>query len=222
MKPIFKLFLVSLSLSSVIAQQPSADPSPKFKATMKRSVTGRILDDRGLAAGNKTLMKDKTYNVLTQELGYVVIQVEQDKVSVPVVEVAVSPGSVGSSSVSDQTPSYRPTESPTVASTSASIPAGNYVLISAKYTLEGNQPRNVKNKIAKLLPDGQVTRTVSFRVTDDICPAAKTQGNSYNVFVTSTRYVVKTRPLNVLTVVYTFNDKLVTKEVVEGSVLVLP
>lgn len=209
MKPI--LILLLLGLSGFASAQQAAQEGPSEIATMKRSVTGRLLNDRGMATGQKALIKDNTYKVVKKELGYVVVDVAGEKVSVPLVEVTLQPAPVvairpvvppnGAGST------YAPPQSPTANTNTQSVPLGAFMLISAKYSLRGNQPRNVKNKIAKLAPDGEMNRPVTILVNDELCSAAALN-DSY-------RY-------NVLTVIYTINGEMRTQSVGEGSVLTLP
>lgn len=49
-------------------------------------------------------------------------------------------------------------------------------LVSARYTLPGNQPRNVKNRLQKLIPNTVISAPVSILVSDELSDAAKAQG----------------------------------------------
>lgn len=50
-------------------------------------------------------------------------------------------------------------------------------LISAHYTLQNDQPRNVKNRLAKLNPKGTLTAPVTVQVSDALSDAALDEGN---------------------------------------------
>ncbi|MGV3664252.1 MAG: hypothetical protein ACO1TE_29030 [Prosthecobacter sp.] len=102
-------------------------------------------------------------------------------------------------------------------------------IVSAKYSLRGNQPRNVKNRLTKMITEGHITAPVSMRVSDALSDAARNQGD-----ITGTTALLITEDIiaatttqqtgnaNVLTVVYTFNGKTHSKWVAEGEMLVLP
>ncbi len=102
-------------------------------------------------------------------------------------------------------------------------------IVSAKYTLQGNQPRNVKNRLRKMVSEGHIDSPVAVRVTDALSDAAINQGNS----VTSATVVItddliaaavtqEQRAANMLNVVYIFNGQTYSKWVREGDMLVLP
>lgn len=109
--------------------------------------------------------------------------------------------------------------------TASGFTPGTIVLISAKYTVQGNQPRNVKNRLSKLIPEGVVTEPISIQVTDELSSLAAGQGNTNTeVVVNGNTTIVTTTeaPRNVLTVEYSFNGQVRRKQAIEGSVLVLP
>ncbi len=112
-------------------------------------------------------------------------------------------------------------------------------LISARYTLPGNQPRNVKNRLQKLIPSSVISAPVSIFVSDELSDAAKAQGTvttavGVGVGVSSTDdqgntvgvgvavAQAQTTPKNILTVEYMFNGQKLRKQAAEGTQLVLP
>lgn len=132
-----------------------------------------------------------------------------------------------------ETASGSPT--PTSASQTVVFTPGVIELVSARYTLPGNQPRNVKNRLQRLIPASEITAPVSILVTDALSDAAKNQGettSSVGVVVTEKVdknttvgvAVVETQetPKNMLTVKYTFNGQTYEKQALEGGYLVLP
>lgn len=112
-------------------------------------------------------------------------------------------------------------------------------LISARYTLPGNQPRNVKNRLQKLIPSSVISAPVSIFVSDELSDAAKAQGTvttavGVGVGVSTTDdqgttvgvgvavAQAQTTPKNILTVEYIFNGQKLRKQAAEGTQLILP
>ena len=107
-------------------------------------------------------------------------------------------------------------------------------LISARYSLQNDQPRNVKNHLAKLIPKGLITAPVTIQVTDALSTAAQDEGNitrgqaagvsatQGGVTVGVAEVVIQSPQANLLTVEYMFNGQRFKKEALEGSYLVLP
>lgn len=107
-------------------------------------------------------------------------------------------------------------------------------LISARYTLQNDQPRNVKNRLAKLIPKGTITAPVTVQVSDALSDAALDEGNvtrGAGVAATTTKngvtigvaeVVVQAPQPNMLTVEYMFNGQRLKKQALEGTLLVLP
>lgn len=131
----------------------------------------------------------------------------------------------------------------TSAAAGATVPVtfqpGVIELISARYTLPGNQPRNVKNRLQKLIPSSVISAPVSIFVSDELSDAAKAQGTvttavGVGVGVSSTDdqgntvgvgvavAQAQTTPKNILTVEYMFNGQKLRKQAAEGTQLVLP
>jgi hypothetical protein len=209
------LYFVALFFVIPALAQQSSEP---LQAEVLRSTTGRTLDERGLSSGTMSLKKGMIFDVAEQKMGFVVLLVSGKKVAIPSGEVSVSPKSAVStesqSATTDQTaqPPFVP---------------GQIVLISAKYSLEGNQPRNVKNRLSKLVPNGVITAPVSILVTDELSSAAMSQGNVSQGTIVNTgsgtaAITLKHPAKNILTVQYSFNGQLRTKQAVEGSYLMLP
>lgn len=107
-------------------------------------------------------------------------------------------------------------------------------LISARYTLQNDQPRNVKNRLAKLIPKGTITAPVTVQVSDALSDAALDEGNvtrgageaatttKNGVTIGVAEVVVQAPQPNMLTVEYMFNGQRLKKQALEGTLLVMP
>lgn len=213
-----KTFLfLALALSWTVLSLAQT-PSGPLQAELMRSTTGRTLDERGLAKGTMPLKKGVIHDVADLKMGYVVLSVNGQKVVVPQNEVALSP--------KVEAPTATPAEGMITPTAAAAFTPGQIVLISAKYTLEGNQPRNVKNRLSKLIPVGIITAPVTILVTDGLSSAAEAQGSVRRGVVTNNgnqRVITIVQPSkNILTVEYSFNGQVRTKQALEGTELTLP
>ena len=202
-------FFLSLVFGAVsISAQDSATP-PK-QAKVIRSTTGRMLNPQGLAENTVPVRKGFTFDVVSETLSDVVLSHEGRKFKMSKSDVLIFDKS-----------GEQPSPSPT------GFQPGQIVLISAKYTVEGNQPRNVKNRLAKLVPQGVITEPVSIQVTDELSSMANRQGSTTTGTVTSLDSTLAIVTLNqpkknILTVEYSYNGQVRRKQALEGSVLVLP
>lgn len=190
---------------NALAVLPTATP---MQAKLTRNLTARALDSAGFASTPVQLKKGATYDVLKQSKFDTMLDVGGQQVMVSTHELIVTP------------------KGPVVAVTVVGFTPGTIFLESARYSLDGNQDRNVKNSLKKLIPEGVITAPVEIIVTDALSTAAQDQGDTLQGTIvtsgnTSTVFVRGT-PRNVLTVVYTFNGQRFTKQVPEGSKLVLP
>lgn len=216
-----KSFALTLLAVSLISTSYGQAPTESYHAVLNRSTAGRILDDRGLPTGTLPLEKGKDYNVVEQKVGYLVIMVGGKKVSVPPGDATVTKGTVIPPASRPAQPAIIGLPERAVEPTPVSIAPGTIELLSAKYTLMGNQPRNVKNKLVKLIPAGVIDKSVNILVTDALSTAAAAQGNAtqyrngYNV-------IYREHPKNILTVEYSFNGEIRTKQAIEGGYLTLP
>ncbi|MGV3659401.1 MAG: hypothetical protein ACO1TE_04430 [Prosthecobacter sp.] len=202
-----------LLLTQTFAQ---AKRQPALQAEILRSMTGKGIDAAGFGNIPTPLRKGMIFDVEKHAVGTVILNVDGRK-------VMVAPGDV------------RIAEKP-AATQAAAVPGaprgfvpGRILVLSAKYTLAGNQPRNVKNRIQKLIPDGILARPVEILVSDNLSMAAQSQGDggqSVAVVVTPkvTAVVVQNTliPKNVLTIEYTFNGQRMVKQALEGTRMVLP
>jgi|GEM_PF-2278002 len=203
MKHVRNLILVCAALLGSFLHLAQAAP-PVLEATLLRSTTGRGFDSSGLATLSVPLPKGAIYDVVRQENGGVVLKVDGKEVLIPSAAAVVA-------------------AKPRLTPAARGFVPGKIVLISAKYSIEGNQPRNVKNNLQKLIPQTLITAPVEIFVTDALSSAAEdgvqTQisisGGSINIFSRSSTK-------NVLTVQYMFNGRNLVKQVPEGSKLVLP
>jgi hypothetical protein len=212
----FKAVLLGVLLvaATAVAQTSPDSPPPSpppMQAELLRSTTARTLGPNGLANGTIPLKKGMLFPVLMQKLGFVVLDVNGGRVALDAKEVTITPRPEGAGAPPPGTPA--PAFTP-----------GQIVLISAKYTLEGNQPRNVKNRLAKLIPAGVITAPVSILVTDGLSSAAQAQDGLATVTGTSDSSTVQVQltARNILTVQYSFNGQVRTKQAAEGTQLVLP
>lgn len=214
------ILALSLSFSSLLTAQTS--PSA-MDAELLRSTTARTLDERGMANGTMPLKKGMFYPVVEQKMGYVVLAAGPKKIVVPQSEVKLSPRrEVTAMPANPANPNGDP--APMGANPVAAAPfvPGEILLMSARYSLPGNQPRNVKNRLSKLIPVGTITAPVQILVTDELSSAAA-GGNVAVVTRTSGGQVnVYEAPKNILTVEYTYNGKAYKKQAPEDSYLVLP
>ncbi len=122
---------------------------------------------------------------------------------------------------------------PVVVSVSGFVP-GTIQLLSARYSLQNEAARNVKNRLGKLVPTGVINAPVSILVTDQLSDAALDQGNfttgaTAGVSVTDGTVtagvgtvVLQEQGRNMLTVEYMYNGQKFKKQAIEGSHLVLP
>lgn len=208
-----KIACISLSLLLSVFTLPShsqdAQPATK-QAQVIRSTTGRMLTEQGLAENTVPVRKGFTFDVVSETLADVVLSHNGRKFKMAKSDVIISEKSAEQAAAS-----------------STSFKPGQIVLLSAKYTVEGNQPRNVKNRLAKLVPQGVVTEPVSIQVTDELSSLAATQGVTTTGTVTSVNsntaiVTLNEAKKNVLTVEYSFNGQVRRKQALEGSILVLP
>lgn len=200
------LTVVSLFIGTVSPAQTPAATVPKQAETI-RSTTGRMLNEQGIADKPIPVRKGFVFDVVEESLADVTLVHEGRKFKLAKSDVRISEKGVA------------PTP------TAGGFTPGQIVLISAKYTVVGNQPRNVKNRLSKLIPTGIITEPVSIQVTDELSSMASNQGNTdTSVIFNGDNTIVTTTatPRNVLTVEYSFNGQVRKKQALEGSFLALP
>ncbi len=183
-------------------------PGPPMQGQLIRSTTGRGIDSSGFANVSVPLKKGAVYDVVKQSGFSSVLIVEGKNVVVSNNDLSLS-------------------QKPQVAAATEGFVPGTIVLVSAKYSLEGNQSTNVKNNLQKLIPAGIIKAPVVVFVTDALSIAAQDQASAAEGMAAvagSAAAALFLRPPapNVLTVVYTFNGQRFTKEVTERNKLVLP
>jgi len=178
----------------------------------------------------KQLSKGMTFDVVSQSFADVILAVEGQKMLVSRQDVRLFDKQPPAQSV---VPGFTP---------------GQLIIHSAKYSLEGNQARNVKNRLQKYLPEnGMLTAPVSFAITDDLSTAATNQKQlvietpgpgviivpssetkdekgrpKKMVIVPQTQVTVVPTAPNVLTVEYTFSGMRRAKTGIEGQMMTLP
>lgn len=191
---------------------------------MVRTANGRFVSTDGFTEGDVKLVKGMIFDVDRLDIRGVIVHHAQRKVMIDKQHVRLF----------DRLPSLQ--------ATVKGFKPGQLVILSAKYTLAGNQPRNVKSRLEKYLPDkGLLTAPLKFLVTDDLSTAAGNQqfivipGQATQVVITSGRNgqeqvfvqsgtpstVIQTAP-NVLFVEYSFAGKKYRKVAYEGAEMVLP
>ncbi len=151
--------------------------------------------------------------------------------------VAMTPTGAYPVGVSTFTPGIPATPATNAAPTGAvsGFQPGIIELVSARYTLPGNQPRNVKNRLSKFIPATVISAPISILVSDTLSDAAKAQkdittsvgigaaatdanGITIGVAVVQSQTTEK----NLLTVEYIYNGVRHKKQALEGTQLVLP
>lgn len=217
------IFAFLLSSSLVCAQTPNPPAKPQ-QAEMIRTANGRFVSPDGFTEGDVKLVKGMIFDVDRLDIRGVIVHHAQRKVMIDKQHVRLF----------ERLPSLQ--------ATVKGFTPGQLVILSARYTLAGNQPRNVKSRLEKYLPDkGLLTAPLKFIVTDDLSTAAGNQqfiiipGQATQVVVTSGRNgqkrvfvqpgtpstVIQTAP-NVLSVEYSFAGKKYQKVAYEGSEMILP
>lgn len=204
---IARLFVATALIMSCSAALSQTIPEASKQAEILRQTTGRMLNQQGLAEQPVPVRKGFVFDVVEESLADVILIHNGRKFKVAKSDVRIAEkGAEPTPSANGFTP-------------------GTIVLISAKYTVQGNQPRNVKNRLSKLIPVGVITEPVAIQVTDELSSLANNQGNT-NTSVTfngNTTIVTTTEaPKNILTVEYSFNGQVRRKQALEGSILVLP
>jgi hypothetical protein len=203
-----------------IAEVSGAD-TPKKQAQLIRTVNVQFLGSDGFPIDTQQLSKGVIFDVVEEAFSDVigVLDGKKFRVSRQVVTLTEKEGEL-QSTVDGFTP-------------------GQLVIISARYSLEGNQPRNVKSKLLKYLPkDGMLTEPVVFLVSDDLSRSAENQKTLFQssqtsvlvtdpetlgqVVVTETRTSAVPSSPNTLVVEYTFNGKKGRKVGMEGKEMTLP
>jgi hypothetical protein len=151
--------------------------------------------------------------------------------------VAMTPTGANPVGVSTSTPGIPAASATSAAPTGAvsGFQPGIIELVSARYTLPGNLPRNVKNRLSKFIPDTVISAPISILVSDTLSDAAKAQkdvttsagigasatdanGITIGVAVVQSQTTEK----NLLTVEYIYNGVRYKKQALEGTQLVLP
>lgn len=199
-----------LCLTHAVAQVAVASQ----QAEMLRSTTGRGQDASGFGNISTPLKKGMIYDVVSQSVGNVVLSVDGVKVTVPSGDVRVSKKEKAYSSAPGAPKDFVP---------------GQIVILSAKYTIAGNQPRNVKNRVQKLIPPGVISKPMEILASDSLSAAAQGQGDgglSAAVVMTPELFLIMmqdtTVPRNILTIEYSYNGQRYIKQAIEGTKLVLP
>jgi hypothetical protein len=151
--------------------------------------------------------------------------------------VGMTPTGANPVGVSTSTPGIPAAPATNAAPTGAvsGFQPGIIELVSARYTLPGNQPRNVKNRLSKFIPATVLSAPISILVSDTLSDAAKAQkdvttsvgigaaatdanGITIGVAVVQSQTTEK----NLLTVEYIYNGVRHKKQALEGTQLVLP
>lgn len=213
------LHLVILLFFSV-AVASGAD-APKKQAKLIRTVNVQLLGSDGFPIDTEQLTKGVIFDVVEETFSDVIglLDGKRFRVSRQVVTLTEKEGEVQSTVVG-----FTP---------------GQFVIVSARYSLEGNQPRNVKSKLLKYFPkDGMLTEPLVFLVSDDLSRSAENQKTLFQsgetsvtvtdpvtrgeVVVTQTQTRAVASSPNTLVVEYMFNGKKGRKVGIEGKEMTLP
>lgn len=191
---------------------------------MVRTANGRFVSPDGFTEGEVKLVKGMIFDVDRLDIRGVIVHHAHRKVMIDKQNVRLF----------DRLPKLQ--------ATVEGFTPGQLVILSAKYTISGNQPRNVKLRLEKYLPDkGLLTAPLKFLVTDDLSTAAGNQqfvvipGQATQVIITpggngenrlfvqpgTPSTVIQTSP-NVLMVEYSFAGKKYRKVSYEGAEMELP
>lgn len=216
--------LLLLSVASMaVAQNASrpAEPKPPKQAEFIRTVNARYQTSDGLSDGQRRMEKGTILDVVSHDIGKVVLNYGKSRLVVSSTDVRLF----------DKEPSLQATK--------PGFKTGQLIILSAWYSLPGNAPRNVKNRLKTYLPDkGMLTAPLSFPVTDDLSTAAANAqfivvpGVSTQVVIASRKgavvlrtqtagQIVTTSP-NTLVVEYEYLGKRHRKVGVEGKEMTLP
>lgn len=182
---------------------------------MVRTANGRFVSPDGFTEGEVKLVKGMIFDVDRLDIRGVIVHHAHRKVMIDKQNVRLFD------------------RLPTLQATVEGFTPGQLVILSAKYTLSGNQPRNVKSRLEKYLPDkGLLTAPLKFLVTDDLSTTAGNQqfvvipGQATQVIITpggngqnrlfvqpgTPSTVIQTSP-NVLMVEYSFAGKKIPQSV---------
>lgn len=222
--PLFFLMVLAACLNQGLGQTPG----PQYKAEMLRTMKGRGIDADGFASVDVPLQKGATYDVVKRGVGQIVLNVDGRNVIVSPREVLLSEKPLPAFSAGTGS-GVTGGAAPAVAVGPGGFVPGKLVVLSARYSLSGNQSRNVKSKVEKMIPPGDITRPVEILVSDQLSHAAQNEPTAVTqgVAVITPEVVVvgeqtKVTGRNVLTVEYLFNNQRLTKQAFEGTTMVLP
>lgn len=216
---------------------PSVPASPQKVAEVLRMTTARVIDAAGLASKPMAVNKGAKFDLVSEGLGDVVVTKSGQKLRLAKGDVKIYEKDPNAPVPAVLPPGVRPLDphdpraiaaaqaeaarADEAAAMAAFQPGGELQIISAKYSLPGNQPRNVKNKVEKLIPPGPLTQPVKILVSDELSRAAANQP-AYTVIRTENSTTILEAPKNILTVVYQYNGQKRTKQAREGATLFLP
>ncbi|GEP45632.1 hypothetical protein BGE01nite_49230 [Brevifollis gellanilyticus] len=216
--------LLFMSVASMAAAQnasPPDKPRPPQQAEFIRTVNARYQTSDGLSDGQRRMEKGTILDVVSQDIGTVVLDYGKSRLVASKSDVRLF----------DKEPSLQATK--------PGFKTGQIVIISASYSLHGNAPRNVKNRLKTYLPDkGMLTAPLIFPVSDDLSTAAAnaqfialpgvstqvviaTRKGAVVVQTQSPGQIVATSP-NRLVVEYEYLGKRYRKVGVEGKDMTLP
>ncbi|HYF38013.1 MAG TPA: hypothetical protein VD994_22110 [Prosthecobacter sp.] len=221
------------------AAPPAADPTapsqtPPLEAEILRKTAARVVDASGLASTPYPVNKGARFDVVSQSFSEVVLARGGTRIRVPKTDVRIYPKDPNAPAPPPN-PYAMPPQDPRAieaakaeaaraaeaAARAAFQPGGQLTILSAKYSLSGNAPRNVKNKIDKLIPTAPLTAPVRILVTDQLHRSAANEPEAIVYTGRTSTNVVHLRK-NVLTVVYEYNGQKLTKEAEEGTAMFLP
>jgi hypothetical protein len=204
-----------------------------LEATVTRRTVGRQVDASGFGSKPYVLEKGAKGDVVSQTMSEVVIGKGGVTVRVPKTDVTIGPKAPpppeGQPSDPRMIPGFQDpaaakaaaAQAAEAAAIAAFKPGGILKILSARYSLTGNSPRNVKNKIEKLVPAGPLTAPVRIPVTDQLHRSAANEPDAV-VYTDRERVQVLELKKNVLVVQYEYNGQVLTRQAEEGTNLILP
>ena len=225
------LILLSAMCAASLVTAFGQTPAPQYRAEMIRTMKGRGIDERGFANLDVQLYKGMTYDVVKRVIGQVTLDVDGRKVVVSSNEVVLSEKTASSAPLpASGAPVPASGSTPVVVVMHPGfVPGGKLVVLSAHYTLSGNQPRNVKTKVEKMLPPGPLKAPVEILVSDELSRAAQNEPKVVRqdaAIITEDVILVESQTRvngpNILTVEYIYNNQRLTKQAFEGTRMVLP
>jgi hypothetical protein len=199
---IIAFLFLSLQLSAFGQIQNQADFEDNHKqyiATIKRSISGQKLDNRGFGAGSIPLQAGMTYLVENQDMGFVTIRDGETLIRVNKSDVDLSEddGSVAE--------------------------GGFFRIVSANYqATTGGKRYSIKHELLKQIPKGRLTEPIKILIGDHLLRARAQEVNIQYGTIHGNNVRLAAPKVMMLTIVYEYDGRRLQKQVYEGDYLTLP